>query len=286
MTVLEVQPSVRIAIIGDVGGHLGPLQFELARLGVPEEGAGEIPPDLRLIQVGDLVHRGPDSAGVVALVDRHLRSTPGRWVQLVGNHEAFYLRRRQFTWDDRVPAATAATLRRWWREGLMNVAVAIRAGQESFVVTHGGVTRGFWASVLAGPSDVGETVDALNALRGRNDRALFRAGTMVDHRQPDPLVGPIWANAGAELSASWLDRELPFSQVHGHSSIYDWQRMRWLVDGRTAALATRDDPAKHVVLELAGGRLIGVDPGHRAMADGTWHAYVFNRRRAPPQGCG
>ena len=62
-------------MIGDVGGHLAELRRELVRLGADPE-TGELPADLTIVQVGDLVHRGPGLAGVVGLVDRHLRADP------------------------------------------------------------------------------------------------------------------------------------------------------------------------------------------------------------------
>jgi hypothetical protein len=33
------------------------------------------------------VHEGPYSAGCIAIVDRFLDSSPGQWLQLLGNHE-------------------------------------------------------------------------------------------------------------------------------------------------------------------------------------------------------
>ena len=99
----EPSPPIghRVAVIGDVGGHLSELRRELVRLGADEE-TGELPADLTIVQVGDLVHRGPDSAGVVRLVDRHLRARPGQWIQLVGNHEAQYLTAPAFAWPERL----------------------------------------------------------------------------------------------------------------------------------------------------------------------------------------
>jgi hypothetical protein len=69
----------RIVLVGDVGGFPG----ELARV-VGEGG------DL-VIQVGDLVDRGPDSPGVLALVRERLERDRRGWVQLIGNHEWQYL---------------------------------------------------------------------------------------------------------------------------------------------------------------------------------------------------
>ena len=100
----------RVAVIGDVGGHLAALRFELFRLGADPH-TGTLPPGLTVVQVGDLVHRGPDSEGVVALVDRYLREQPGQWIQIVGNHEAFYLTEPMFHWRERVTEATAASIR-------------------------------------------------------------------------------------------------------------------------------------------------------------------------------
>ncbi|MGB4780378.1 metallophosphoesterase [Microbacterium sp.] len=276
MTVLEVPPGGRVAVIGDLSGHADALRAELARLGVPEGGAGRIPSDLRIVQVGDLVHRGPDSAGVVALVDRHLRDTPGRWVQLVGNHDGYYVRRRQFTWDERVPSRTAATLRRWWSEGAMRAAVAIRGADEWFVVTHAGVTRGFWSEILGAPADAVGTADAINALMRTKPRVLFRPGVLVGYRRPSMSAGPIWAAAGTELLASWLDHELPFSQVHGHTSIYDWDSGSWYADPAARSLAILDESAKHVAVTLPGGRLVSVDPCHDAIARHDWRSFELS----------
>jgi hypothetical protein len=83
---------MRVAVIGDIGGHVDELRAELARLGVKRDGL--LPSDLLVIQVGDLVHRGPASDDVITLVDSYLRNEPHRWIQLVGNHEANYLRFR------------------------------------------------------------------------------------------------------------------------------------------------------------------------------------------------
>lgn len=273
MSLIQVPPGQRVAVIGDVGGHADALRAELARLGVPDGGAGPLPPGLLVIQVGDLIHRGPDSEGVVALVDRHLDRTPECWIQLVGNHEAFYLRRRQFSWPERVPRGTAAVLRRWWSSGRMRPAVALRVGGEDLLVSHAGLTRGFWRDVLGAPSDVTTASDALNALARRNGRALFRPGTMLGWRDPDHSAGPVWAAAGTEVAASWSGHELPFSQVHGHSSAYDWQTGRWHLDGALRASAVVDDAAKHVTIALPGGRLVGIDPGHGVRGGRVWRSF-------------
>ena len=55
----------RVAVIGDVGGHADQLRKVLRELGAESE---QLPSDLIVIQVGDLVDRGPDSIGVLDTV--------------------------------------------------------------------------------------------------------------------------------------------------------------------------------------------------------------------------
>jgi Calcineurin-like phosphoesterase len=120
----------RVAVIGDVGRHLEELRTELRRLGADTE-TGHLPSDLSIIQVGDLVHRGPASEGVLALVDGYLNQQSTQWVQLVGNHEAHYLRDPVFDWPERLSPRSRNTLRRWWAAGQMRVAAWMRDDAEA-----------------------------------------------------------------------------------------------------------------------------------------------------------
>jgi hypothetical protein len=79
---------VHAVAIGDVQGHADALEAALAAAGVDLSG-GTIPGDVPIVQVGDLVHRGPDCDTVISLVDRFIRLP--NWVQLIGNHEGTYL---------------------------------------------------------------------------------------------------------------------------------------------------------------------------------------------------
>lgn len=75
-------------IVGDVHGELGALHALLARLGYDVE--GRHPTGRRLVFVGDLCDRGPDSPGVVRLVQRCVEA--GRAQCVLGNHEFNLLR--------------------------------------------------------------------------------------------------------------------------------------------------------------------------------------------------
>ena len=115
----------RVAVIGDVGGHPRHLREALMALGATG-GNLRLPADLTVIQVGDLVDRGPDSTGVLDLVDAYLRDQPEQWIQLVGNHESQYLPGGTAFWRQRLTEHDAGRLRRWWGEERMQVAAAVR----------------------------------------------------------------------------------------------------------------------------------------------------------------
>ena len=102
---------------------------------------------------------------------------------------------------------------------------------------------------------------------------MFRAGIFL-HGTTAPDAGPLWADTATELLPGWADRHMPFSQIHGHSSITTWRG-----DDTTVArigidaLVTIDLAAKHETVYLDGGRLIGIDPDHRDTPTTPWRAF-------------
>lgn len=263
----------RVAVIGDVGGHLVALERELRRLGAHPE-TGDLPDGLVVVQVGDLIHRGPDSSGVVRLVERYLRHQPDQWVQLVGNHEAQYLHEPVFRWPERLDRGAADLLRRWWEDGRMRVAAAVETPAGQYLVTHAGVTASFWSQVLDGPSTAVEAAGVLNSMPASRPDELFRAGTMLHGQRRDAgPVGPVWACAATELLPSWMGREMPFSQVHGHTSVFDWRRRTFRVDAEIARRTVVDEEARHELTTVDGGHVIGVDPGHELAVATQWSAW-------------
>jgi hypothetical protein len=283
-----VPPAHRVAVIGDISGHLDELRAELRRLGADGE-TGRLPADLTVIQVGDLIHRGPASDAVVALVDGYLTDQPTQWIQLVGNHEAHYLRDPVFHWPERISARSGDTLRRWWAEGQMRVATWVRDDSrnngESFLVTHAGVTAGFWRTALTVTSSAEQAAIRINALIGANEGALFRAGTLLHGRRRARSVGPVWADTATELLPSWLATTLPFSQIHGHDTIFDWKRRRFRTANGAAAdlarLTVLDEEAKHETTVLPGGRIIGIDPCHDSQPRRPWRAWEIRTQAVP-----
>ncbi len=80
----------RIDIVGDVHGELVALRSLLSRLGYDDH--GRHPEGRRLVFVGDLADRGPDSPGVVLMVRDLVRR--GLAQSVMGNHELNALRAR------------------------------------------------------------------------------------------------------------------------------------------------------------------------------------------------
>lgn len=263
----------RVAVIGDLAGHLAELDRELEQLGAIDL---VLPDDLVVVQVGDLIHRGPDSDGVVARVDQYLRTQPEHWYQLVGNHEAQYLHEPAFDWPEHIADDAAETLNDWWQARVMTPAVAITTGSEQWLATHAGLTQGFWRRALDAPADARLAARALNSFAGRHDRVLFAAGEMLGGGRPSFDAGPVWASAANELVPSWLGIELPFSQVHGHSMIVDWRRRQLRCAPELAEYVTVDEASAHETVTMPGGRIVGVDPGHGRRAHRPWHAFVID----------
>lgn len=263
---------MRIAVIGDVGGHAMPLRDELTRLGARPD--GRLPEDLLVIQVGDLIHRGPDSAQVLDLVEHYLSTQPGQWIQLIGNHEAHYLRPPVFRWPDTLGRRHTRILNRWWRSGAAIVAAAVETADESFLVTHAGITAEFWTTI-GGPPTAAEAARRINDLARTGADTVFRAGIFL-HGTSVPSAGPLWADTATELLPGWADRRLPFSQIHGHNSITTWRGHHTpMPPTGIDALVTIDHAAKHETVHLEGGRLIGVDPDHRDTPTTPWQALVL-----------
>lgn len=262
----------RVAVLGDVGGHYGGLVVELRRLGV-DPAAGVLPAGLTIVQVGDLVHRGPASEDVVALVDRCLHASPGQWVQLVGNHEALYLGRPDFRWHERIDSRSIDLLRSWWRCGAMRAATVVATADGELLVTHAGLTEGYWREVLGAPPTARKAAASLNELAADGSPEIFKAGALLGGGPPDLGAGPLWALASTELLPSWVERALPFGQVHGHSSVYDWEAGKFLVPEWIARRTELDASGGHEKTQLDGAAVIGVDPGDGEVARRAWRAW-------------
>jgi hypothetical protein len=273
---------VRIAVVGDLSGHLAPFAGALAGLGV-DVNAARLPNDLAVVQVGDLVHKGPDSDTLVSLADRLLDTNQGRYVQLLGNHEAQYLGGPRFYDQTPLAPVAIATLRRWRANGALKVATALRtATGESYLITHAGLTHlNFLHHVIT--EDAGQAAKMLNDLLDRRPKVVYAGGVML-HGTRTGMAGPLWAEAGRELYPGWLraaaaGQLLPFGQIHGHSPVLDFTgELAYPLPADIAALTTIDVDRRHVSFTIGGQRFLNVDPGydHRPPGRSRLHPAIFN----------
>lgn len=163
-----IRPDRTICVVGDIHGCDALLGRLLALL------AKEVPDDTPLVCVGDYIDRGPDSAAVLARLQR-LTADPRRTVIcLMGNHEDMML---SFL-DDPVRAGPA-----WCRNGGFETL-------DSF-----GIAR---PPQRAGPDDWRRTSDALRGALGPatgawlRDRPLWwqSGNVLVTHAGADPDRAP------------------------------------------------------------------------------------------------
>lgn len=97
-------PDAPLDIIGDIHGELDALKALLHHLGY--DNAGRHPQGRRLVFVGDLCDRGPNSPGVITLVRRLVEDEKA--LAIMGNHELNLLRGdrkdgNNWFWDDDNP---------------------------------------------------------------------------------------------------------------------------------------------------------------------------------------
>ncbi|MFI9450637.1 metallophosphoesterase [Amycolatopsis sp. NPDC052450] len=249
----------KVAIIGDVGGHPDQLRRALTWLGVTEEG---LPPDLTVIQVGDLVDRGPDSARVLDIVANLLDER--HWIQLAGNHETQYLPGENVFWREPLADDDVTRLREWWADGRLRVAEAVRTAEgEELLVTHAGLTLASWQR-LGEPTSATEAAELLNE---RPD-LIWEMGEGA---------GPLWAESGAALHEPWMGYRgiVPFGQIHGHSTVVRFADRTWRCTGRVRQRAAVDWHARHVRVRVGGRVFIGVDPGHGRTGAAEWRPLVL-----------
>ncbi len=253
-------------MLGDVGGHAWVLRRCLQELGADTTN-GSLPDDLVVVQVGDLVHKGPDSPGVVALVDRMMMGSPEQWIQLIGNHEAQEGLGGPDFWHESLPKKVQAELRRWVDSDRARMAVALDTVEYGpTLVTHAGLTRVKW-EVIGRPEDPADAARSLNKEMAADPDRAFAAGEMLGVKPRLP-VGVAWASP-RELLLSWDMEPLPFSQVHGHASPRRWTSGTWApgLPRRTTALGATDAGKRHSDFSWPGGEhIVCVDPDFGADA--------------------
>lgn len=290
----------RVAIIGDIHGHADELIAKLVRLGMDPDTL-MLPEDLTVIQLGDLIHRGLQSSKVLRTVDTIMDQQPTQWIQLIGNHEAQYVYEKLFEWDGELEDEDVEILQRWMQEGKLHAAAytITPAGNEA-LITHAGLLYDVWKIILGRPRSAREAAARINAGIHHRTAWMWAPGEMLQG-VPNRMAGPLWASATSELYPSWMNAEAtevpaPFSQVHGHSSLFHWGN-RWSSPGfrdadftlgttaQSEEIRSRtrlDGERRHAHIRLAGETFIGIDPGHGKYPAEQWEPLVYRGMAAAP----
>lgn len=215
-------------VIGDIGGHLDVLERILLQLGVDSDDA--LPTGLQVIQVGDLVRAAPHfreaNGRILNRMERVLAANgPDTWIQLIGNHECAALggpAKGDWAVSDSFDDSATASLKAMWSSGRITLAAAV----DGVLVTHAGLTRGRWQS-LGSPDTAAQAADLLNRDAGRPMKSFSVPGRLVTGRV-EPAADTMWAEVNDELLSPWIEhRDLPFAQVHGHASPFNWVQGQW-----------------------------------------------------------
>lgn len=235
-----------IYIFGDIGGHYDPFMKALDKIGVDTD-TGVIPEGVTVIQVGDLVHRGPDSEKLVEFVDEALSVKPekgrGRWVQLLGNHEGHHIGGPKFgqrqqngdflDWE--LSKDSEKILKKWKhsRQAFMAASLTRTDKEEprDMLVTHAGLCRQTWAAIDF-PMTADEAAKRLNA---QTTSLAFAPGWMLGGYMKSKTggmqpPGVAWASPAKEVYPSWIEHDALFDQVHGHATLWNWWSEQWYAD--------------------------------------------------------
>jgi len=253
----------RLALFGDVQGHVDVYTEALERLGVDIE-RGRVPKDLKVIQVGDLIHKGPASDEVIRLADRLLRTSPERYVQLAGNHDGQYLGGPLF-WANTIGDDAARTLASWFVDGAIAIAHAFETTEFGAVLaSHGGMSLERWAH-FGKPEDPVVASRLLNEEFWNDPASALKPGIML-MGEPGP-PGVAWTEPVRELYLPWAEAEwMPFSQVHGHRSAYSWRNGKWFRDvpRRLRKVMVADTEARHTRMTVGTQTFVGIDTAYGA----------------------
>jgi Calcineurin-like phosphoesterase len=264
----ERYQHVKVAIFGDIGGHGTELLRSLEILGLNFD-TGKLPEDQKIIQAGDLIHKGPDSNMLVSMVDEILANNPvGQWTQIFGNHEMQHIGGYSF-WRCDCSLATVATLQRWWNSGRATLATAVRhdpvkkrLNATQSLITHAGVTHSWWKRL--GHGDAFETAREIRRFQSEEFKAINKPGLMLGEG-PNVNAGPVWAHSTEEVYPSWYDINMPFNQIHGHTAPFAWSRKAWYpgtpMKYRKAMNAYQDVRVATLNDEDSEGTFAAIDPG-------------------------
>lgn len=276
-------------VFGDTGGHSVQLWRSLKNIGVDLENF-RIPENVRIIHLGDLIHKGPDSSLMLETVDRLMVNNPDRWVQILGNHEFQHIEGSPYFWKCTCSLGDVDVINRWFDEGLAAASFAVSSHNivslevsvkpknvfphKSILFTHAGLTKQWWEG-LNMPSNALEASKHINSLPAY---VVTAAGQMLGVKGN---AGPVWALGSGEVFKSWEEStvDMPFIQFHGHTSSYHWGLNKWwrnTPDLMSYRKSTKLNPELRASSTyVAGSVIVGLDPSYSVKADNDEQPYVM-----------
>lgn len=273
----------KVIVFTDIHGHFHPFMKMLNDYGIT---ADFIPEDIHLIIAGDLVDKGEHSKEVIDVVAQWFQKFPDRFSALVGNHESMVINMlaSKRMHKPHYIVADNETIRKIQvliEDGHLLNAIGVSCDDGDFLITHAGLTHGAWTKI-GSPMKLGNAVSALNSIDFFDKRTVLHDVGEIMGVDRNPSAGPLWASA-TEVYMSWMNQEsvrvnAPFSQIHGHSSAYNWAYDSM----REVALQPRVHVAKkkrHTIGVFASAKFMGIDPDHQRSVSRSWAPLVFDNAR-------
>ncbi len=268
---------MRTIVFGDTGGHADPLLASLQAIGM-DMNTLKLPDNIRVVHLGDLIHKGPFSNEIIMIINFILARNPEQWIQILGNHEFNYVDGAPHFWFNDLNNHSIHILHSWIEKGLARPAFALPGGNhiistsevnhtssildKGILFTHAGLTRQFWKNINHEPN----ALRAAEMINNLSVKEVTKPGIMLETMFAGLNPGPVWALASTEVYQSWeMDPqiEMPFIQVHGHTVAYEWFLNEWYstVSPNFKRNTILDYTNRLSFTSLAGSLLIGCDPG-------------------------
>lgn len=208
---------MKIVMIGDIGGHASAFNHMLNLANVKNY---HIKSNLCVIQMGDLVHKGPQSDECVRIAQRLIENNPDNYIQLYGNHDDAYHNGTPVHGRSGVVTISSRS-QDMLKDFKTSRKVFIAYAHDNILFTHAGLTYGLWKQ-LGSPSTAKEAAHILNTMWYANNLQVTQPGVLYTG-QINLSAGVTWAHTTSELILPWMTHSMPFSQYHGHQGTWYWE---------------------------------------------------------------
>jgi len=216
--ILKKQPKV--IYLGDFGGNDLVLQKTLENLEVINF---QLPKNLIIVQVGDMLRCHPNylehNDSIFQMTKKLIIKNPDNYIQILGNHELGALGGPDLeTWDTKNVISKTVTegIKELWQNRQLTLSHSVG----NVLITHGGLVVDLWKQ-LNKPNTSAKASKLINENNGQDISTFAHRATLGFPRQ-EGTPDVTWASV-SELYKPWLKEDfMPFSQIHGHATPYNW----------------------------------------------------------------